>query len=424
MLDVTSAYNYYSMSLSKHSNSKLESHKNSELKNVYSKIIKLNQLTPLYLINFDKANQDYAIGIKEAAIELNQIANVLGDEDDETYQDKLINSSDESKIFAKLNNSDYSKVPDPLSLEVESLASHQINIGNYVKNDYQSLAAKVHYFNIVTNENTYSFSVSIDKHEHNLTTQNKLVQVINESNIPIKASLDERDSSSAIILEGDNTGDPKNDYGLSFWVEDKSNGNSLASVFGLNKVFQYPEDSVFSINGEEHTSSINNISINNTVSLDLLAPTNKPVDIFLTPNYDKVSKTVDDFVDSYNNLVNIASSNSKNPRGSKKLLNDMTNLIHKHKDELTHLGLSLGENDILKSNDEYVSNSIRSNSFQELFNDDSTFKSEILRITDKLTLDPLGYIDKTIVSYPNSTKNFPNPYVPSRYTGLLYNRYL
>lgn len=40
-----------------------------------------------------------------------------------------------------------------------------------------------------------------------------------------------------------------------------------------------------------------------------------------------------------------------------------------------------------------------------------------------MILNPLDYIDKVVVTYPNTNINYPNPYIPSKYSGLLFNDY-
>ncbi len=423
MLDISNVYNYYSSTLTKPS-SKLDSHKNSELKSIYSNMIKHNKNTPLYKFNLNNINQDYAIGIKDAAIELNNLSKFIGDDVDGVFSEKTLASSDESKVYASINNGDFNKVPSPLSINVQSLAAHQINIGSNIRTDYQSMSAKEHQFNIVTSNRTYEFSVSVDKGEHNYPIQKRLVSAINNADIPIKASLDVRDLNAAVVLESTLQGSPNTSNGLAFWIEDKSSGNSIVSVLGLNNVFQEPSDSVFTINGDLHTSASNNISINNTVSIDLLAPTSEDVSISIVPDNTKVMDSVSNFVNAYNRLHDLASSPSNNPNGTRRLMNDLKNVFNRYDSYINSVGLILEEDGRLASDTQVITKSIKDGSFQTAFNDASDFKKAISNVTEKIALDPISYVDKVTISYPNISKSFPSPYVPSRYSGLLYNQYL
>ena len=54
----------------------------------------------------------------------------------------------------------------------------------------------------------------------------------------------------------------------------------------------------------------------------------------------------------------------------------------------------------------------------------SDFKKDLSKATGKMTLNPLDYVDKVVVTYPDTIgKTFPNPYNPSKYSGLLFNDY-
>ncbi len=427
MIDTNNVYNYYSATLAKHSNSKLELHKSTDLKSLYSRIMKLNKNSPLYMVNLDSNTQNYAIGIKENAIELQQLATLLGDSDDSAFNQREVASSDESKVYASLLNNDYNKIPNPLSIEVAQLASHQINLGNYVRSDYQTLANKEHTFEIVTPKNTYSFSVPVGKSDHNKDVQDNLVKTINNSNIAISASLDIRDNTSAIVLESNSVGAVANANinGLAFWISDTTSGNSLASVFGLNRVLEEPTDAIFTINGETHTSKINNISINNTVSMDLLAPTSEPIDIHAIADTKQVIHTVEAFVDSYNRFVDNAASNEANNKSRNKLLNDISYIYHQSENDFISAGLSIDDSNHMVMDSARLSNSIKNGDLRELFGDNSSLRKNITRTTDKVTIDPIAYVDKLMVSYPNLAQaSYPNPYVPSKYAGLLYNQYL
>lgn len=424
MLNINNVYNYYSSTLIKHSNSKLESHKPNELKDIYSRIISLNKDAPLYKLNLTDDSQNYAISIKETAIELNQVTSLLGDHSESVFNQKALASSDESKVYVSLLSSDYDKIPNPLDIDVNHLSSHQINVGSYVRSDYLSLSTKTHTFDIVTEDNTYNFKIPVTENDHNKNIQNRVIDAINSRNIGINASLDTREKTSAIVLEGTLYGRGALANDLTFSIEDTTYGNSLAYTFGLDNNLQPPTDSEFNINGTQHFSSSNNISINNTVSIDLLAPTKHTVHITTTPDFQEVSSMVDKFINSYNKLMDTALSTDANPRGGRRLSNDLTNAVKQFNDSLSHIGLNLSEDGHLSSDKDTLTKSIKSGAFQSVFEDLSDFKNSITKVTDKLTLNPLEYVDKIVITYPNFRRSFPNPYIPSRYSGLLYNRYL
>ena len=60
-------YNHYMTTYAPKTNSSLDTHKKSELRNVYNSIVKLNKESPLYLLDNSKETQAYAIDLKENA---------------------------------------------------------------------------------------------------------------------------------------------------------------------------------------------------------------------------------------------------------------------------------------------------------------------------------------------------------------------
>jgi flagellar hook-associated protein 2 len=51
------------------------------------------------------------------------------------------------------------------------------------------------------------------------------------------------------------------------------------------------------------------------------------------------------------------------------------------------------------------------------------FGSRMLRKLDSISIDPMEYIDRRICAYPNPNATYPNPYVTSIYSGMLFNSY-
>ena len=59
-----------------------------------------------------------------------------------------------------------------------------------------------------------------------------------------------------------------------------------------------------------------------------------------------------------------------------------------------------------------------------LFSDGHPFSSSFLKTLSGISLDPLEYLNKTVVTYPNlNAKKTFSPYISSVYSGLLFNNY-
>ena len=77
---ISSVYSYYLSQYGNKSNSKYDSHTRTQLKNTYSKVVKINSQTPVYKLDLSTAAQKYAIDLKEHARALENITEDLSDD--------------------------------------------------------------------------------------------------------------------------------------------------------------------------------------------------------------------------------------------------------------------------------------------------------------------------------------------------------
>lgn len=419
MLNLNNVYNHYSPKLlAPKQNSKFRSHKPQSLKDVYKNMIKLNQNSPLYKFSFTDATQIYAISIKEAALSLEAESSVLGGHTENIEEEMMIISSNENVLYASLNSNDTGDLPDKLSIKVESLATGQTNVGDYLPSGESSFTSGNYSFGISTERNQYTFNLSIREDDTNLQIQENLADSINANNIGIHASIrnNRLDGTSALVLRSTSTGLPTEDD-LFFHFDDSYLKDDITSILGIDHVESKPANARFYINGDLHTSISNRISLNHTLDIDLLSTSDSPVTVSLVPDNSKTSDRLDNFLRSYNQLIDLSRSGTDN-NGATRLFRDVTSITRHNQKLLSSAGFISDENGYLTYPDEIDGAKIRT-----LFEDSSSFRKDIKRITEKMSLNPLDYIDKVIITYPNTTKNHPNPYFPAKYSGLLFNDY-
>ena len=53
----------------------------------------------------------------------------------------------------------------------------------------------------------------------------------------------------------------------------------------------------------------------------------------------------------------------------------------------------------------------------------SGFAESLLKKTTQVSINPMEYVDRTIVAYKNPGHNFINPYMTSAYSGMIFNSY-
>lgn len=422
MVNLNNVYNYYSTQFQPtKSSQKSSSHKKDDLKTVYQNIIKDNQHSPLYKFTFSDHIQAYAIGIKEAAMSLEADGDALSTDGGKGLSEMKAISSDERVVYAKLRDDASEELPENLTIKVNSLATNQTNVGHYLPSGELSIKPGNYIFGIAVNNNEYTFNMTIHDNDTNINIQKNLASAINENDIGVRASVrsNRMDGTSALVLRSDDVGKPE-DKDLIFKFDQSYLENDITEFLGAEQVVTPPTNAEFYINDTLHTAVSNQISLNHSMDIDLLATSDKEVQVGYVPDEDKLSDKIANFLQSYNTLIDI--SRGENQRGASKLYHDVTGIVSRHKDELTAAGIVTDDSGHLSRTGEDDLFSITR--IQSLFNDKiSDFHKDISKTTGHITLNPLDYVDKVVVTYPNTTGTYPNPYNPSKYSGLLFNDY-
>lgn len=416
-------YNFYHMAMPRIANTKYDSHKKSELRSLYNNMVKLNQKKPFYKLSLSDATQSYVIGIKEAAMELRTSSAFLSEDIDPRTQKMALTTDAPSDISVSLLTDDYSSLPSELKIEVNRLASAQKNQGASVHSSVSEIKPGTHYISIIKSNSEYEFEIETQPGESNIHIQRRLAMSINNSDIGIRARVSEASGYSNLSLESKDTGLGYLDLGLQFIVKDGEE-NGLVETLGLNEVTSYPANAKITLNGENQLSSSNHISVNNGIGIELHQVTDEEATIYLMPDHSAILDDVDDFVHYYNHLIDLAHQTEGNPNGSHKLLWDIKNITNRFHNSLEASGLIINETGHLEKDEALLVQSTENGQFQELFHQLSDFKNAINNATNKIILNPMEYVDKTIISYPNTKRNFPNPYLPSIYSGMLFNQYV
>ena len=399
-------------------------HKSSELKAVYSSMSKLNKTSPLYLVSMSGKKQEHVIDIKEQAITLRDVAESFSDPESRVYSEKTLYSSDEESVTGSFRRQPKDDLPPELTISVDQLASEQVNVGEYLYSSGRDITPGSHSFAIDTADGLSQFSISVSENDSNLDVQSRLTEAINNRDIGINASVVRDGSTSAVMLSSVETGASAASSGLQFSLKDENGGQGIVDSLGLSNVVTRPQNSEFTINGEAHSSTSNHISINQIVELDFHSVSKAPVDIQFVPDTRIAKEQLTSFVDSYNKLVELAEQEGPVNIGSRSLLKDVSGMIKKHTDTLEKAGIHVDDTGRLHLPEGDETNLFREEKLAELFRDNSEFRKDINKATERLTLDPIAYINKLIVTYPNKEdKASGATYTQSLYSGLMYNNY-
>ncbi len=427
---LNNVYNFYLTTYSKDCSSPFDSHKKSELRDIYNSMVKLNKESPVYLLKNTQETKAYAVDIKENARLLrNNIASLGGVDESSVLNKKAAYSSDESRVTANFVGSATVTEDIPsFEIEVEHLATGQTNLGNYLTNDDKvRLRPKTYSFDLHINDMNYEFQFSIGDSETNLQVQERLCKLINNSNVGLEASLiQNEEGQTALQISSMATGiiDGKDHL---FHISDYKTSQAAGSVnyFGLNHTKTEASNATFYINGAMHSSYSNHFTVEKTYDLQLKGTTepDTPVVIGTKNDAESLIGNITHMVQGYNDFIQAISEYRNDYEGSSKLVHEVSGIVNYYGETFDTLGLSIEDDGLISINHDEMKSSLESEAMEDLFSEMKNFTASLLRKSEEISLDPMKYVDKKVVAYKNPGKTFSSPYTSSIYSGMMFNYY-
>ena len=408
---ISSVYSYYLSQYGNKSNSKYDSHTRTQLKNTYSKVVKINSQTPVYKLDLSTAAQKYAIDLKEHARALENITEDLSDGADGTMTFKKSAVSSNASAVNASYITDFGAASDDESFDinVKQLACSQLNTGNYLQPRSKHIKPGEYSFDLSINDVIYEFQFKVDNSETTNNIQNKIARLINRSNIGLTANIKEDSlGNTAINIESESTGINGTTPVIFSIKSDDANNQPLIDTLGLDRVTQYPANAIFDVDGDERSSMSNSITINKAYDVKLSKVTEEPVTISLKADADSIVESLNELVAGYNNLISVTNDENNNHfQGTEKLQNEIASIARSYKKQLADSGLSLNKD-----------------ALSHIYESLNSFKNSIKEKAENIALNPMDYVNNKIIAYKNPLRSFPDPYNLSAYTGMMFNGYI
>ena len=423
-------YNHYLTTYAPKSSTALDTHKKSELRGIYNSIIKLNKESPLYILDNSADSKSYAIGLKEGAIELQHVLGSLGGlNETELLNKKVAYSSNESIASAKyIGDSAASDFAPELSIEVRSLASPQINLGSYLppdepislKEDTYSFDLNIHGFN-------YEFQFQIHEDDTNRDVQERLKRLINNADVGLHAKISEDADNTALKLTSQKSGLNKdNDFVFQISDNQTSKASGIVDLLGIGEMTRKPSNAEFILNGSERSSVSNTFTVEKMyeISLNGVSETEgEATNIGIKPDTESLTENLRLLFNGYNQFLRSTLEYTKSHPKSNQLLSEMWHIAGEYATPLSNIGVNITEDGSVELDEDSMKKSVADGSIRDGFTDIQNFAKDLYRKSGQVSLNPMQYVDKTIVAYKNPGKNFATPYITSAYSGMLFNSY-
>lgn len=425
---ISSVYSYYLSQYGNKSNSKYDSHTRTQLKNTYSKVVKINSQTPVYKLDLSTAAQKYAIDLKEHARALENITEDLSDGADGTMTFKKSAVSSNASAVNASYITDFGAASDDESFDinVKQLACSQLNTGNYLQPRSKHIKPGEYSFDLSINDVIYEFQFKVDNSETTNNIQNKIARLINRSNIGLTANIKEDSlGNTAINIESESTGINGTTPVIFSIKSDDANNQPLIDTLGLDRVTQYPANAIFDVDGDERSSMSNSITINKAYDVKLSKVTEEPVTISLKADADSIVESLNELVAGYNNLISVTNDENNNHfQGTEKLQNEIASIARSYKKQLADSGLSLNKYGTISADKEVIINADNKDALSHIYESLNSFKNSIKEKAENIALNPMDYVNNKIIAYKNPLRSFPDPYNLSAYTGMMFNGYI
>lgn len=428
---LNSVYNHYLTTYAPKTNTSLDTHKKSELRGIYNSIVKINKESPLFILDDSKESKAYAIGLKEDARELQHTINSLGGlDEEELLSKKMAFSSDESIASVKyVGDSSAAANAPSLSLEVRSLASPQVNLGNYLASDSEvSLPTDTYSFDLGINDFNYEFQFQIRDGDTNLDIQERLQRLINNSDIGINAMvLEDGEGNSALKLTSQKSGlSGSQDHIFRITDDQTSMKSGVVDLLGIGEMTRVPSNAEFVLNGVEHSASSNTFTVEKMYELTLngVSPEEgMATDIGIKTDTESLVENLRQLFNGYNQFLRSTIEYTEKHPKSNQLVSEMWHIAGEYANPLSDVGVNIAEDGSVSFDENTLQQAIDDGSIVKGFNDIKGFAKSLYRKSNQVSLNPMNYVEKTIVAYKNPGKNFATPYITSAYSGMMFNSY-
>ncbi|MBQ9119608.1 MAG: hypothetical protein IJY09_06080 [Lachnospiraceae bacterium] len=423
------AYNHFLSDYTSRLSANSTAHKQRELKAVYNRILSMTKRSPYYKLDISSHKQVFALDLKDAALSLSSSLKDLKGVLNSSHAVKTADSSAPDFVAASLTSQSAEGFTEPVQIQVRSLAQGQVNTGQYVPSNTEGPSPDSYRFTIQIEEDTYEFSYHVSSSSTNRELMQKLSDFINKSGIGIHAELENHPTEplSRLVLSSLDTGVAGGDE-LFFHISDSPNEGSdlpgLVRYFGLDRVSQLPSNAEFTINGEDAASMHNSVTLNQSLSLRFLQVSGEEITITPGIRSEDTLQKVTRFVNSYNSLIRLANNGPAGNRRSQKLKNELNHIVQTNLEMLNECGIKRDENLTLSVDKDALLKAESNQTLKTWLEEPDGLIASMQRRTNDIAINPMDYLDKIVVTYPNfSRNNYSNPYMTSIYSGMMLNAY-
>jgi flagellar hook-associated protein 2 len=310
---------------------------------------------------------------------------------------------------------------------VSSLASVQINVGKELMLISKGFPPGEYEFNARVMDQEYKLNYHHESRVENSEALKKVAEYINLAVPGINAAIEKGSTSDygKIVIMSEQSG--KNGEPAFGFSDEDYYTTGIVEYFGLDRVQKPSSTAEFVINDISRQTSTNTFNLEGKLRINLNGISEEPVSVKIVPDSEKILSSVEAVLETYNRLIQLAQNRTRDYKEhyrASKLIGEMKGLEKIYTEELESCGITADENGYLSLRDSLAVQAAIDGGMESLFTRENGFIARLKDKAESITINPMEYLEKTVVTYPNSdTKTFPNPYVTSMYSGLFFSSY-
>jgi len=289
-----------------------------------------------------------------------------------------------------------SKVPET-SVQIDQAATTQRNDGKSLRANDRDMPSGKYSFEIEVGGKTREISFTATAAMTNREFQQRMAEAVNQANIGVVASVSTANNHSALRFESRTTGSAQD-----FSVRDIT-GNAVEAM-GVGTATQEAQDAKFSVNGgEQRTSATNEIDLGSGLRVTLVDSSDKAVAI--TGGRDAVGaqNSMRQIVSQVNSLLEAARGNESD-LNTRRLVRDLESVLHRNRKALGNMGITMGRNGQLTVDESRLRTAAEDGSVHNFLSGTgsrpSSFVSDLSRITDSISSNPMRHISRHAANTP------------------------
>jgi flagellar hook-associated protein 2 len=308
------------------------------------------------------------------------------------FSNLMGSSSNADAVTVSVNNqADATRLGNnTMSVGVSQLASAQQNTGTTLgARALSNVSTGTNQFTLERDGRTFNFSINVNLSDSNRTVQYRMADAINSQNTGVTASVrfDSATQTSSLVLTANESGEQS-----AFTIADVS-GNAV-SAMGAGNVTREARDAMFTVNGEQRTSTTNTVDLGNGLTANLRGTTASGAEVTVGTRRDVegIANTIHEMVGSFNDMRQAATSLASRDRGADTLMRRLDGIASAYETSLRNIGITRGRDGRLNIDEDRLNNAIENGLAEQVLTDRMGFTNQLSRIGQSAADNPAQFV--------------------------------